>query len=236
MGWSFAVGIVAAGGVLWSLYFRFKDRLKPEPLKLLAVSLLLGGGAAGLAFTIFRLLPSMGLPEIPPSGGPGLFLYCVAVIGAVEEGVKFAVVRLVMVRWREFDEVIDGLFYAAMTAIGFASAENLINAESALWPEQLARAATLPLTHALFAAVWGLPMAHALSVPRPAASRFMRQALPLALSMFLHGLYDFFLLGYDATLSASGVVLVLWGAVIWVAQRMEDGSRRIHPARYFPGK
>lgn len=231
MAWPLAVGVVAAGAVLWSLYFRFKDRLKPEPLKLLAVSLLLGSGAAGLSIILFRLLPSAGLPEVPPTGGLGLLLYCVAVIGAVEEGVKFAVVRLVMVRWREFDEVIDGLFYAAMTAVGFASVENLVYAESAPWPEQLARAATLPLTHAVFAAVWGLPMAHALSVPRPAASRFMRQALPLALSMFLHGLYDFFLLGYDATISASAVVLVLWGAIIYVAQRMENESRRIRLKR-----
>jgi len=59
----------------------------------------------------------------------------------------------------------------------------------------------------------------------------MRQALPLALSMFLHGLYDFFLLGYDATLSASAVVLVLWGAIIYVVQRMENESRRIRLKR-----
>jgi hypothetical protein len=78
-------------------------------------------------------------------------------------------------------------------------------------------------------------MAHALSVPRPSASRFMRQALPLALSMCLHGLYDFFLLGYDATLGASGVVLVLWGVVIYVARRMEDASRRILATRYSSG-
>jgi len=49
--------------------------------------------------------------------------------------------------------------------------------------------------------------------------------------MFLHGLYDFFLLGYDATISASAVVLVLWGAIIYVAQRMENEFRRIRLKR-----
>jgi RsiW-degrading membrane proteinase PrsW (M82 family) len=226
MAWTVAVGAAAAAAVFWSLYFRFKDRLRPEPLKTVIGAFALGGVAAGLAVVVFRLLTSIGVPDEPPGSGLPLFLYCVGVIGAVEEGLKFAVVRLVVVRWRAFDEVIDGLFYAAMAAIGFASVETLLRAGDALWPEQLAAAATLPLTHAVFAAVWGLPMAHALSVPRPAASRFMRQAIPLALSMLLHGLYDFCLLGFDATVSASAVVLAAWIGIICAAQRIEDESRR----------
>jgi protease PrsW len=225
MAWTVAVGAVAAAAVFWSLYFRFKDRLRPEPLTHVIGALLLGAVAAVLAVGVFRLLPFFGVPDEPPAGGLALLLYCVAVIGAVEEGLKFAVVRLAVVRWRAFDEVIDGLLYAAMVAIGFASVENLVHATDVLWPEQLARAATLPLTHAVFAAVWGLPMAHALSVPRPAASRFMRQAIPLALSMLLHGLYDFFLLGLDATVGASAVVLVVWVGIIYAAQSIEGASR-----------
>jgi RsiW-degrading membrane proteinase PrsW (M82 family) len=56
MGWVGAVGVAAGGAVLWNLYFRFKDRLKPEPLKLLAVSLMLGAAAAGMAIVVFLLL------------------------------------------------------------------------------------------------------------------------------------------------------------------------------------
>lgn len=226
MAWTLVVGAVAAAGVLWSLYFRFKDRLRPEPLKAVIGAVALGGVAAGLAVAVFRLLAALGLPEEPPESALPLLAYCIAVIGAVEEGLKFAVVRVVVVRWREFDEVIDGLFYAAMAAIGFASVENLVRAGDAFWPEQLARAATLPLTHSVFAAVWGLPLAHAISIPRPASSRFMRQAAPLGLSMLMHGVYDFCLLAYDATIGASAVVLVLWGGMIWAAGRIEDASRR----------
>ncbi len=231
MVWTVAVGAVVAAAVLWSLYFRFKDRLRPEPLKPVIGAFALGGVAAGLAVGVFRLLSWVGVPGEPPAGGLSLLLYCVGVIGAVEEGMKFAVVRLVVVRWRAFDEVIDGLVYAAMTAIGFASMENLIRAGDAFWPEQLAAAATLPLTHAVFAAVWGLPMAHALSIPRPAIIRLLLQAVPLALSMLLHGLYDFCLLGFDATFSASAVVLVVWVGIICSARRIEDDSLRRRPQR-----
>ena len=220
MGWVVAAGAAAGGAVLWSVYFRFKDRLKPEPLKLMAAALGLGAAAAGMAIGVFRLLPAM-----PESGRWELFLFCTAVIGGVEEGLKFAAVRWVMVRWREFDEVIDGLVYAAMTGIGFATVENLIVAQDAAWLEQLARAAASPLTHALFAAAWGLPMAHALQVPRPAFSLFLRQAIPLAFSMFLHGLYDFLLLGSNATLPAALVILLLWAALIYLAPRAAAGVR-----------
>jgi RsiW-degrading membrane proteinase PrsW (M82 family) len=227
MDWVFAAGAVAAGAVFWSVYFRLKDRLKPEPFKLVASAVLLGGVAAGAAMAVFRLLPAFGVPSGPtPEDLPALLLYCVAVIGVVEEGLKFAVVRLFMVRWREYDEVIDGLVYAALTAIGFAAVENLVYARGAPGIEVLARAAALPLTHAVFSAVWGLPMAHALSIPRPAASRFLRQAAPLALSMGLHGAYDFFLLGFNATFTASAIVLVLWIALIYSAGRLEKEARR----------
>jgi RsiW-degrading membrane proteinase PrsW (M82 family) len=226
MGWVGAVGLVAAGAVLWSIYFRFKDRFAPEPLKLLGVSLILGGLAAGLALAGFRLLEAAGLPELSGLGSGGLFLYCVGAIGVVEEGAKFVVFRTVMVRWREFDEPIDGLVYAAMVAIGFACVENLIYSAVAGWPEQIGRAMAAPLTHSLFAAIWGLPAARALLVPRSAAARFSLQAGPLAASMALHGFYDFLLLEFDATYAASAVILVLWVGLIAYCGRQNPGSPR----------
>jgi RsiW-degrading membrane proteinase PrsW (M82 family) len=214
-----AAGVIAAGAAMWSLYFRFKDRLNPEPVKLLVMSVVLGGVAAAGALMIFRLLTAIGVPEMPQGSGPGLLVYCIAVIGAVEEGAKFAVVRSVMARWREFDEPIDGMVYAAMVAIGFAGVENLLYAQAIGWPEQLARARASPLTHALFAAVWGLGLARALLVSRTALGRFLWQAGPLAAGAGLHGLYDYFILALDATWASSAVILLLWIGLIVCGRR-----------------
>jgi hypothetical protein len=41
----------------------------------------------------------------------------------------------------------------------------------------------------------------------------------------------FFLPGLDATITASAAVLVLWGGIIFFAQRLEGESRRSHPKR-----
>ncbi len=224
-----AAGLIAAGAALWSLYFRFKDRLNPEPAKLLWLSVVLGGVAAAGSLAVFRLLPAIGVPEMPPGGGPALLIYCVAVIGAVEEGAKFAVVRGVLARLSEFDEPIDGMVYAAMVGIGFAGAENLLWAPSIGWQEQLARAAAAPLTHALFAAVWGLGIARALLVARTTASRVLWQAVPLAAGIGLHGLYDWFILALDARWASSAVILVIWVAMIASGRSFERMAGRRHP-------
>ena len=74
MAWTVAVGAAAAAAVFWSLYFRFKDRLRPEPLTHVIGALLLGAVAAGLAVGVFRLLPFFGVPDEPPAGGLPLLL------------------------------------------------------------------------------------------------------------------------------------------------------------------
>lgn len=94
------------------------------------------------------------------------------------------------------------------------------------WQEQLARAAVSPLTHALFAAVWGLGLARALLVARTARGRFLWQAGPLAAGMGLHGLYDYFILAFDATWASSAVILALWVGLIVTGRRLEGMTRR----------
>ena len=43
--------------------------------------------------------------------------------------------------------------------------------------------------------------------------RTLCRLVPLGLAMALHGLYDFFLLAFDATLPASGIILLIWVAL-----------------------
>ena len=56
---------------------------------------------------------------------PGLFAYAVLAIGVIEEAVKMIPFLLVVVRFREFDEPIDGIIYASFIALGFATMENI---------------------------------------------------------------------------------------------------------------
>jgi protease PrsW len=215
-----AIGFVAAGSAAWLLYFSLKDRKTPEPQRRVAHAFGLGMVAAGVAWLGYWGAAKAGFPPSPPEEPGALIAYCMFVVGVVEEGSKFLVARLVCFRWKEFDERIDGLIYATAVALGFAAVENVLFLRALPWDEGLVRALVSPLTHALFAAVWGFGASRALLASRTRAERFVWQALPLAIAMVLHGMYDIAVLVEHMTPVAAAIVAALWVFVIWYARRL----------------
>jgi RsiW-degrading membrane proteinase PrsW (M82 family) len=75
----------------------------------------------------------------------------------------------------------------------------------------IARAAALPLTHAVFASIWG----HALSRAKHDGTPLWRAVIPaLALSALVHGVYDFVAVGAHVAFRpvTAAIVLAIW---IW---------------------
>lgn len=215
-----AGGFTFAGALFWLMYIDLKDALQPEPRHMLAFAFALGFVAGLLGLGAYRLLGAFGV-EFPVGTDTTLILaFCLLVIGPVEEGAKFAVTRLILLRSRHFDEYLDGLVYPGAVAIGFAAFENLLQAGNHTPLEQIARAAVAPPVHSVFAMIWGFGSAHAWFRARTAAARFLWQALPLAAAMLLHGLYDFALLGHGATYVASGIVGTLWIAMVLYSRHL----------------
>jgi len=204
-----AAGIASGGAALWLVYFDLKDRLAPEPRRLLIAAFALGALSTLPALGAYRLAGLVGLPVSPGDSFVGTLRYCLLTVGPVEESAKF-LGALVVWHWKAFDEWIDGVIYAAMLAIGFATAENLVYAGFLTPLEQIARAVASPLVHALFAACWGWPLgwAHVHRV-RPAAAGLAIGAGLLVASL-LHGLYDFALIGLGAPVVSSMLVLACW--------------------------
>jgi RsiW-degrading membrane proteinase PrsW (M82 family) len=200
-------------------YFDLKDFLNPEPRRMLALSYLLGAGAALVGLALYYLLPLLGVPEDPGGTPWEILLYCLLIVGPIEEGVKFVAARFFIFRSVHFDEPIDGLIYSSAIAIGFASFESLIYTSIMEWPYQLARAVTAPLTHSLFASIWGFATAYAFFRTRNKATSFLLQAGSLVIAIIAHGLYDFVLLAQNLTFAASGISLIIWIAVILYARK-----------------
>jgi len=212
------LGMIMASAVFWMQYVDLKDRNKHEPRKLLLLAFLLGIVASLIALLLFAACDALGVPWTEGRGKLWTAGYCFLVIGPVEEGAKVLLAYLIVFRWSKFDEPIDGFVYAAAISIGFASLENVYNLpQLPLW-EQLAHTAVLPLTHTLFAAVWGFGIAWAQLCVAPGAHRTAVQAGSVLLGMSLHGLYDFLLFAYQATFLTSGLILVIWMFVIWRAR------------------
>ena len=212
------LGVIFASAAFWMQYVDLKDHRKPEPRHRLLTAFGLGILAWAMSVLGFMALDALDVPDVKFGEGPWTSVYCFLIVGPLEEGAKALLAYLVVFRWREFDEPIDGFVYAAAIALGFASGENFYNVPDFPWPEQLARTAALPLTHTLFSAIWGFGAGHARFCVPPGPRRKCWQLGTLALAMAVHGLYDFLIFRYQATFVTSGLALVLWGFVIWRAR------------------
>jgi RsiW-degrading membrane proteinase PrsW (M82 family) len=214
-----AAGPILGGAILWLQYFDLKDSLRKEPRRMLVFGFFLGGVAAVLATGLYDLLAQFGYIG-PGEGSLGQLAYFVGAVGMIEEGSKFAVAWAVLFRTRWFDEPIDGLVYAASVAIGFASFENALYAIQSSWPTQLVRAATTPLTHSVFSALWGFGSGYALLVEKRPLHRAAWLTLPLLAAAIAHGAYDAAVVTLGWPWLASLLVLVIWALVIGYARRV----------------
>jgi RsiW-degrading membrane proteinase PrsW (M82 family) len=186
----------------------------------------LGVAAWALAVLGFMALDAAGVPGITFGQAGWSAVYCFGFVGPLEEGTKILFAYLIVFRWREFDEPLDGFVYASAISLGFASVENFYNVPDLDWQEQLARTAALPLTHMLFSAVWGFGIGYARFCVPPSFRRTLWQAGSIVLGMSVHGLYDFLLFAFHATYVTSGLALAIWIFVIWRAHVIAKHSTK----------
>lgn len=215
------IAFIFSGTLFWFVYFNIKDSYKPEPRRLLLRTFVLGVLSGGLALGIYRILDWFGISTDNVFELSESLLRCILLIGLVEEGIKFMVARLVVFRWKSFDEFIDGMVYASALAIGFAALENFIYMPYLSWPLQLTRTLSSPLTHSLWAIIWGFGISRAFFSTNNRVKGFFWQSGTLLLSAVLHGLYDFLLFSYEKTYLASGIVLIVWMFLIVRVSRLK---------------
>ena len=107
----------------WFVYWL--DRYEKEPKVLLGGAFLWGAiVAAGAAFIINTTL-GIGIYLTTGSENAADFATGSFIAPVVEECLKgFAVLLVFIFFYKEFDSVLDGIIYAAVTALGFAATEN----------------------------------------------------------------------------------------------------------------
>jgi RsiW-degrading membrane proteinase PrsW (M82 family) len=209
---------LTAGG--WFTYFRLKDRTR-RPFWLVLAALVGGNIASLVALLVYEALEVSGLGiewSTLQAGGPPAVLSALG-IGLVEELCKLLPVAALALFTRRIEKPRDGLLLAACAGVGFSAAENMVLtlAGVPLMVEGLARAAAAPVTHALFAAPWGLGLGAMLK--RRRLSPFL---IGLATSVMSHALYNFLLARPSVPrAAAAGVILVLWAWVLlWTTPRL----------------
>jgi RsiW-degrading membrane proteinase PrsW (M82 family) len=220
--WIIFAGILAPA-IFWMAYFYFKDRLQSEPFLKIGTAYLLGIGAALAVLQFLRLLPFLGIPEDPSllmeSHRFEYLLYSIGVTGLVEEFFKFLPFLVFVLNFRAFDEQIDGIIYASMIALGFASYENIHYLAYMDGPELLGRAFASPLTHTIFSSIWGYTAGKA---------RLERKSLlwptikGIGLAALFHGMFNFLTTSPALRIGSSLLILLIW---IWRIRLTEKLSQ-----------
>ena len=199
--------------IFWAAYHYHKDRHLPEPIGNLVLCLALGVAAAGVSQLLYASLEPFGLRydalTLADNNPSGLFAYSMLAIGPIEEFSKLLPFLVFVLRFRAFDEPIDGIIYASFIGLGYAAFEN-VNYLDFLTPlEAAARGFAGPVVHIVFASIWG----HWIASARFKGRSVLRASLlGLAVAAFLHGLYDFIVLlnPVFALPIAALIILSIW--------------------------
>lgn len=198
----------------WAAYHIHVDRHLPEPATHLALAFALGVASFFLGMLMYRGLGVLGLRfdayELARGNLPGLFLFAVLGIGVIEESVKLIPFLAVVLRFREFDEPIDGIVYASFIALGFAAVENFNYLQFLTTSAAYARGFAGPVVHIVFASIWGYYIGRAWLRRRRVALTVFAS---LAFSALIHGIYDFAVIGLPQPGMAVAAFLI---AGLWV--------------------
>jgi len=216
--WIFLSGIIAPA-IFWIFYFYYKDRFRPEPIIYLGLTYIFG-----LFTAFYTILPLIGLPDDPSfmmgSHRIQFLFYSIGVTGIVEEFFKFLPFLVIIATFKCFDEKIDGIIYASIIALGFASYENLGYLVYMSGFELFGRAITSPLTHTIFSSIWGYTVGNARIRKK---SIFKASLKGILLAAFFHGIFNFFTTSPVLRILSVLVIFIIW---IWRIRIMEKLSRR----------
>ncbi len=224
MAMGLALALIFAPAAFWIGYAYYHDRVKPEPLVLTAFSYFLGFLSGWLCLHAYDLLlPALGLPADPEAfqeSGLAFLAYCIVVVGLVEETFKFLPFLAAVTRFSDFNDENDGIFYATACALGFASYENVFYLPALTGFALYGRAIASPLSHALFASIWG----HAVGTACLRSRRLLPAVLKgLGLAAVVHGLFDFLTLSLLLRIFSALLILAVW---IWRIRTVERLSKK----------
>ncbi|NUQ23831.1 MAG: PrsW family intramembrane metalloprotease [Saprospiraceae bacterium] len=158
----------------------------------------------------------------------GVIVTSFVLVALVEESIKWCCLLVYPYRQPFFNEPLDGILYAVMIAMGFATFENVIFAWKHDLTTMLLRAFTAVPAHALFAVVMGYYAGSARFSGKKTTILLLRGWL---IAVGLHGAYDFFLM-QKAYQELTLLALVTLGLCFYLAKRLIRLHQENSPFRH----
>lgn len=228
MRFSMLIAPVILPVLFWAGYHYYKDRHLPEPISHLVLTFMLGAGCYWLGIAMYEGLGLIGLRFdaflLAETNKTALLLYALFAIGPIEELAKLLPFLLVVLRFSEFDEPIDGIIYASFIALGFAAVENVHYLRYVSDVEAIARGFAAPVVHIVFASIWGFYIGRAYLRRRRLALTVVASLMATA---FVHGLYDYLVIALPVfALPASALlVIAIWLWRLFLIRRLNHQAR-----------
>ena len=186
---------------LFAALINWLDRYEKEPKILLGATF--GWGAiiaAGFAF-VLNTVSGMGIYAVTGSQGAAEFGISSIVAPFVEESFKGLAVFIVFLFFRhEFDSVLDGIVYAAITAMGFAATENVLyiyrngyleGGWTGFWTLVFIRVLLVGWMHPFFTAFTGIGLALS-RISTNAVIKIFAVPIGFAAAVFTHAFHNTF--------------------------------------------
>jgi RsiW-degrading membrane proteinase PrsW (M82 family) len=204
------LALAIAPGIAICLFIYRKDKYNKEPIGMLVLAFVLG---------ILSIIPA-GIVEYSAHGDPSelasngygsLAFFTFVVVAISEEGSKFLMLRLFLFSRKSFDDPFDGIVYAVMVGMGFATIENIGYVyEHGVATGILRMFPSVP-AHGTFAVLMGYFLGYAKFTT---GSRLPYYALSLLMPILFHGAFDFFLFSQSGGLILGGALASFATALI----------------------
>ncbi|MCO6479120.1 MAG: PrsW family intramembrane metalloprotease [Phaeodactylibacter sp.] len=232
--WWISAGMAFLISGVWLAYLRRLDIFEPEKWIFPPIAFMLSYLCAGpLCRLMYGYLEASGLDFFSYDSWVGQFLYCVFIIGGIEELCKALPVLFILVVFkRAINEPYDYILYGSVSALGFAFVENIGYIFFSRFASVGARAFYAAVAHMAFTSIF----CYGLMLWRFQLTR-LKGIVIIPLSFFLamaaHGFYDFWLISeWEEQYSAVTTVFFLITVHLWVTMK----NNAINVSNYFsPG-
>lgn len=181
------LAIALAPGVAIGVYIYLKDQHEKEPISLLVKSFFYGTLSVFVTLFISSIIDQFVTINVLDVSEQAVHAFLI--VALVEEFSKFLFVRGILYRNKNFNEPFDGIVYAVMVGMGFATFENLLYVAEGGIGVALTRMFTAVPAHAAFAVLMGYYLGKAKFEDKKGYYAFHA----LGIATLFHGAYDYFL-------------------------------------------
>ena len=218
------LALAIAPGIAICLFIYFKDKYNREPFGLLILSFFMG---------VLSIIPAVIIQialtkPVKLLMGPGIFytaVFSYLIVALSEEGSKFLALRFLPFRRKAFDDPFDGIVYAVVVSMGFATLENILYVTDHGIGTGILRMFLSVPAHATFGVLMGYHMGLAKFDP---ANKRRNIALAIFWPVLFHGTFDFFLFVGNTWMHFAGAVISFIVAVklsLNLIRRKQDMSQ-----------